>query len=216
MKIISVNVGLPREIVWKDISVSTGIFKEPVSGPIPVKRLNLDGDRQADLTVHGGPYKAVYGYPAEHYEYWRSELPQQDFPWGVFGENLTTEGLDEVSLFIGDRLRIGSAVLQVAQPRLPCYKLTIRFDRDDMIKRFLRSRRSGFYFSVVEEGEVQAGSTIEILSRDPNRVTVADISTLYFGKTPDPDLLLRATRLTALPPAWREEFLSRAQSLKIS
>ena len=216
MKITSVNVGLPREFAWNGISVSTAIFKEPVSGPVPIKRLNLDGDRQADLTVHGGPYKAVYGYPSEHYPYWRGELPQQDFPWGVFGENLTTEGLDEVTLFIGDRLRIGSAVLQVAQPRLPCYKLTIRFDRDDMIKRFLRSRRSGFYFSVVEEGEVQAGSTIEILSRDPNRVTVADISTLYFGKTPDPDLLLRATRVTALPPAWREEFLSRAQSLKIS
>lgn len=216
MKITSVNVGLPREFAWNGISVSTAIFKEPVSGPVPIKRLNLDGDRQADLTVHGGPYKAVYGYPSEHYEYWREELPQQPFSWGIFGENLTTEGLDEVSLFIGDRLRVGSAVLQVAQPRLPCYKLTIRFDRDDMIKRFLRSRRSGFYFSVVEEGEVQAGSTIEILSRDPNRVTVADISTLYFGKTPDPDLLLRATRVTALPPAWREEFLSRAQSLKIS
>ena len=216
MKIISVNVGLPRDIAWKGISVSTAIFKEPVSGPVAIKQLNLDGDRQADLTVHGGPYKAVYGYPSEHYEYWREQLPQQALPWGVFGENLTTEGLFEDSLFIGDRLKVGSTVLQVAQPRLPCYKLTLRFDRDDMVKRFLHSRRSGFYFSVMEEGEVQNGSHIEILSRDPNQVTVADISTLYFEKQPDPDLLLRATRVTALPPAWREEFLSKAQSLRIS
>ncbi len=216
MKIISVNVGLPREVAWKGISVSTGIFKEPVSGSIPVRRLNLDGDRQADLTVHGGPYKAVYGYPSEHYPYWRGELPQQDLPWGVFGENLTTEGLDEASLFIGDRLKIGSAVLQVAQPRLPCYKLTIRFDRDDMIKRFLHSRRSGFYFSVVEEGEVQAGSVIEIVSRDPNQISVADISNLYFSKEPDPELMRRAAGATALPPAWREDFLAKLQSRKVS
>jgi MOSC domain-containing protein YiiM len=212
MKIISVNVGLPREFDWKGISVSTAIFKEPISGPIPIKQLNLDGDRQADLTVHGGPYKAVYGYPSEHYEYWRGQLPQQSLPWGVFGENLTTEGLFEDSLFIGDRVKVGSAVLQVAQPRLPCYKLTLHFDRDDMIKRFLRSRRSGCYFSVIEEGEVQAGSTIEILSRDPNRVTVADISNLYFSKEPDPDLLQRAIITTALPLSWREEFIFRAQS----
>jgi len=216
MKIISVNVGLPRDFEWKGIAVSTAIFKEPVSGPVPIKQLNLDGDHQADLTVHGGPYKAVYGYPSEHYEYWRGELPQQTFPWGAFGENLTTEGLFEDSLFIGDRVKVGSAVLQVAQPRLPCYKLTLRFERDDMIKRFLHSRRSGFYFSVVEEGEVQAGSTIEILSRDPNQVTIADISDLYFSKDPDPELLLRATRVTALPQSWRDEFISRTQSLKIS
>ena len=216
MKIVSVNVGLPRDFAWQGISVSTAIFKEPVLGPVSIKRLNLDGDRQADLTVHGGPYKAVYGYPSEHYEYWRAHLPQQTFPWGAFGENLTTEGLFEDSLFIGDRLRVGSAVLQVAQTRLPCYKLTLRFDRDDMIKRFLRSRRSGFYFSVLEEGQVQAGSTIEILSSDPQRVTVADISTLYFTKDPDPELLRRAAGAAALPQAWREEFLSRAQSRKIS
>ncbi len=216
MKIISVNVGLPREFSWKGISVSTAIFKEPVSGPVPVRQLNLDGDRQADLTVHGGPYKAVYGYPSEHYEYWRGELPQQTFPWGAFGENLTTEGIFEDSLYIGDRMKIGSAVLQVAQPRLPCYKLTLRFDRDDMIKRFLHSRRSGFYFSVIEDGEVQAGSPIEILSRDPNQVTIADISNLYFSKDPDRELLLRATGVTALPQSWRDEFISKAQSLKIS
>jgi MOSC domain-containing protein YiiM len=216
MKIISVNVGLPREFAWNGTSVSTAIFKEPVSGPVPMKQLNLDGDRQADLTVHGGRYKAVYGYPSEHYEYWRGDLPQQALLWGVFGENLTTEGLFEDSLFIGDRVKVGSAVLQVTQPRLPCYKLTIRFDRDDMIKRFLHSRRSGFYFSVVEEGEVQAGSTIQIVSRDPNQMSVADISNLYFAKDPDPQLLQRAAGVTALPPAWREDFLAKLQSRKIS
>ncbi len=212
MRIISVNVGLPREFAWNGITVSTAIFKEPVPGPVPVRQLNLEGDRQADLTVHGGPYKAVYGYPSEHYDYWRADLPQQAFPWGAFGENLTTEGLFEESLFIGDRVKIGSSVLQVAQPRLPCYKLTIRFDRDDMIKRFLRSRRSGFYFSVVEEGDVQTGSPIEIVSRDPDQVTIADISNLYFSKEPDRELLQRAANVTALPQAWRDYFLSRAQS----
>ena len=211
MKVVSVNVGMPREVVWKGSTVRTAIFKEPVDGPVMIRELNLDGDEQADLTVHGGTHKAVYGYPAEHYEYWRRELPDVEFSWGKFGENLTTEGLLEDTLYIGDRLRVGSAILMVTQPRMPCYKLAVRFERDDMIKRFLRSGRSGFYFSVIETGEVRAGSEIEILSRDPNRVSVADIPRLYLGQTRDADLLERATKVSALPESWKAELLLRAR-----
>jgi MOSC domain-containing protein YiiM len=212
MKIVSVNVGMPREVVWKGTSVRTGIFKEPVAGPVMISKLNLAGDKQADLTVHGGSAKAVYAYPADHYEYWRQELPDVSFPWGKFGENLTSEGLQEDGLCIGDRLRIGSAILMVTQPRMPCYKLALRFERDDMIKRFLMSGRSGFYFSVIEPGEVSAGSQVEILSRDPNRVTVADIGRLYRGQTRDLALLERVTNVSALPENWKTELLLRARA----
>jgi MOSC domain-containing protein YiiM len=212
MKIVSVNVGLPREVAWKGTSVSTGIFKSPVEGLIPIKKLNLRGDQQADLTVHGGPYKAVYGYPSEHYAYWRSELPQAELGWGAFGENLTTEGLNEDDLYVGDQLRVGSALLMVTQPRMPCYKLTIRFDRDDMIKRFIGSRTSGFYFSVVEEGEVEAVSPVEIVYRDPDRVSVNDINHLYYGRSRNAELLNRAVNLAALPASWRDYLRERAEA----
>ena len=212
MKIVSVNVGMPREVVWKGMRVQTAIFKEPVDGPVTISKLNLAGDKQADLTVHGGSEKAVYAYPAEHYEYWREELPDVAFSWGKFGENLTTEGLGEDTLCIADRLRVGSAVLMVTQPRMPCYKLALRFDRDDMIKRFLTSQRSGFYFSVVEEGEVRAGSEVEILSRDPHRVSVVDVVRLYLGQTRDPELLQRAMNVSALPRNWKAELTLRART----
>ena len=179
MKVVSVNVGLPREVLWKGMTVQTAIFKAPIAGVVAVRQMNLAGDQQADLTVHGGSEKAVYGYPAEHYEYWRGQLPDISFSWGAFGENLTTEGLWEDTLFIGDLFRVGSAVLRVTQPRMPCYKLQLRFDRDDMIKRFLVSGRSGFYFSVVDPGDIGAGSNVEVLDRDPLSVTVADIVSLY-------------------------------------
>jgi MOSC domain-containing protein YiiM len=210
MKVISVNVGLPREVPWHNEPVTTAIFKDPVEGAVMVRHLDLDGDRQADLTVHGGPEKAVYGYPSEHYQYWRGELPDQTFPWGKFGENLTTEGLLEEALYIGDRLKVGSAVLTATQPRLPCYKLALRFNRDDMIKRFVSSQRSGFYFSVAEEGEVQAGSGIEFLSRDPNQVSITDIGRLYFKKNPDSGLLHRALQVEALPQSWKDYLQTRA------
>ena len=210
MKIVSVNVGLPREVAWKGTTVSTGIFKSAVEGSIPVKTLNLRGDEQADLTVHGGPYKAVYGYPSEHYPFWRKDLPQADLSWGAFGENLTTEGLMEDELYIGDRLHIGSTLLEVKQPRVPCYKITIRFDRDDMIKRFIASNTSGFYFSVVEEGEVAAGDPVEIVHRDPERVSVADINHLYYGTSRSSELLQRAVNLEALPASWRDYLRERA------
>ena len=212
MKIVSVNVGMPREVAWNGMSVLTAIFKESVDGPVRIRKMNLAGDQQADLTVHGGAEKAIYAYPAEHYEYWRHELPDVAFSWGRFGENLTTEGLLEDTLHIGDRLQVGSAVLTVTQPRLPCYKLALRFDREDMIKRFLRSRRSGFYFSVEQEGEVSAGSGIEVLSRDPNQVTVPDISRLYFSKEPDRELLQRALKVSALPQDWKDSLIQRTQA----
>jgi MOSC domain-containing protein YiiM len=210
MKVVSVNVGLPREVEWKGIRVSTGIFKEPVAGSVPVRRDNLDGDRQADLTVHGGPNKAVYGYASEHYPYWRKQYPQMELSWGIFGENLTTEGVSEASLHIGDTVRVGSAALRVVQPRQPCYKLQIRFGRDDIIQRFLVSGRSGFYFSIVEEGEVEAGSEIEVMTRDENKVTIADIHRLYLGVESDPELLRRALRVAALPEGLRGSLLRRA------
>src|SRR5215470_9126505 len=182
MKIISISVGRPRLVVRNGEPVSTAIFKEPVSGRVTLRTLNLDGDQQADLTVHGGPEKAVYAYPLEHYEYWRGQLPDISFLWGAFGENLTTGGLVEDAVYIGDALKVGSAVLRVTQPRMPCYKLQLRFNRDDMIKRFLVSGRSGFYFSVIDPGDVGAGSRVEILDRDPGSVTVADIVSFYLGQ----------------------------------
>jgi MOSC domain-containing protein YiiM len=211
MNIVSVNVGLPREVVWKGITVQTAIFKTPVAGAVAIRELNLAGDQQADLSVHGGSEKAVYGYPAEHYEYWLKQLSDFSLSWGAFGENLTTEGLREDTLYIGDVLKVGSAVLQVTQPRMPCYKLELRFNRDDMIKRFLVSGRSGFYFSVIEQGDVAAGSKVEILDRDPDAVTVSDIVRLYLGQTRDPELLQRATNVASLPQNWRTQLLLRAQ-----
>ncbi|WP_404790695.1 MOSC domain-containing protein [Altericista sp. CCNU0014] len=194
MKLISVNVGLPRQVTWKGKIVSTGIFKEPVNDRVMVRSLNLDGDGQADLTVHGGLEKAVYVYPFEHYDYWRGELPDIELTLGNFGENFTTTGLREEELNIGDRFRIGNLILMVTQPRLPCYKLGIRFGRPDMVKRFLASRRTGFYFRVLQEGEVGVGDTLELVSRDDQHITVADITQLYVREEDNPDLLHRAAR----------------------
>ncbi len=213
MKIVSVNVGLPCEVIWKGRKVTTGIFKEPVKGRVTVQRLNLDGDRQADLSVHGGPDKAVYGYPAEHYDYWQHELPGMKLPWGMFGENLTTEGLLEEVVNIGDRFRIGSSVLMVTQPRMPCYKLALRFGRNDIVKKFLRSGRPGFYFSVLEEGEVSTGDEIELVSRDENNITVADITRLYVSEKDNLDLLYRAVQIEALSESWRGYFQRQIEKL---
>lgn len=172
-KVISVNVGLPIEVTWKGRTFTTGIFKEPVEGRVMVRTLNLDGDRQADLSVHGGLNKAVYVYPSEHYPYWKKELDGMELPWGMFGENLTTEGLTEDAVDIGDRYRIGSVEVMVTQPRTPCHKLAIRFERDDMIRRFLASGRPGFYLAVLQEGEVGAGDEIKLIGRDKNQVTIS-------------------------------------------
>lgn len=206
MKLISVNVGLPRDVTWKGKTVTTGIFKEPVNDRVIVRSLNLDGDRQADLTVHGGADKAVYVYPFEHYDYWRGELPDTELPLGIFGENFTTTGLREEEVNIGDCFQIGTVKLIVTQPRMPCYKLGIRFGRPDMVKRFLASRRTGFYFRVLQEGEVRTGDTLELVSHDENNVTVADITQLYANAEDSPELLHRAARLEALPKSWRDYF----------
>jgi MOSC domain-containing protein YiiM len=197
MKLISVCVGLPREASWKGKPVTTGIFKQPVHGRVMMRSLNLDGDRQADLTVHGGVEKAIYAYPVEHYPYWRQELPDEEFPWGAFGENLTTEGLSETGVNIGDRFRIGTAEVMVTQPRFPCFKLNLKFGRDDMVKRFLDSHLSGIYFSVMQEGEIGAGDAIELVKRDEHNITVADIVQIYVRKADD-DLIRRAIQVPAL------------------
>ena len=207
MRVVAVSVGLPRQVIWRGRSVETSIFKSPVSGTVRVGPLNLDGDRQSDLTVHGGAEKAVYVYPSEHYEFWRKELPGVELPWGAFGENLTTEGLDE-SIHIGDLLLIGSAEFVVTQPRMPCYKLALRFDRLDMIKRFLQSGRTGFYLSVSTEGQLAAGDSIALQPGDDS-VSVSDIVSLYAADAENQELLRRATQLQALPEAWRDYFRER-------
>jgi MOSC domain-containing protein YiiM len=210
MKLLSVNVGLPREVQWNERTVRTSIFKSPVTGRLPVRKLNLDGDQQSDLTVHGGVDKAVYVYPSEHYAFWRDELANVDLPWGAFGENFTTQGaLDDKAVHIGDRFHIGSAQFVVTQPRMPCFKLGIRFGRADIIKRFLHSGRNGFYFSVAAEGEVAAGDTIELVASDENGVTIADIVELYTADAANQDLLHRVSELAALPESWRAYFRKR-------
>jgi MOSC domain-containing protein YiiM len=214
MKIISVNVGRPRLVMRDGEPVSTGIFKEPVTGRVMMRTLNLDGDRQADLTVHGGPEKAVYAYPSEHYEFWRRELPDMDLPWGMFGENFTTEDIFETETHIGDKFRIGTAEVMVTQPRMPCYKLGIRFGRTDIIKRFLVSERSGFYFSVLKEGEVGAGDELELIERNDSGVRVVDVTRLYGSDKRNVDLLRRAIATKALPGSWREYFEKRIEGLQ--
>jgi MOSC domain-containing protein YiiM len=209
MKLLSVNVGLPREIEWKGKVVRTSIFKTPVQGRVRVGKFNLDGDQQSDLSVHGGIEKAVYAYPSEHYPFWREELAGRDLRWGAFGENFTTEGLLEETVRIGDRLRVGSAEFAVTQPRMPCFKLGIRFDRLDIVKRFLQSGRAGFYFAVVIEGEVAAGDSIDLLARDENGITVADIVNLYRRDATNQELLRRASELPSLPKNWRDYFRTR-------
>jgi len=203
VQLVSVNVGLPREVASHGRVVRTSIWKDPVEGLVHVSSLNLDGDKQSDLSVHGGPDKAVYAYPSEHYEYWRRELPATDLAWGTFGENFTTEGLLEPDIRIGDRIRVGSAEFLVTQPRMPCFKLGVRFGRDDMVKRFLRSGRPGFYLAVVREGEVARGNVIEFVGRDEHGVTVADIASLYSRDKDNEDLLRRAVDVPALPESWK-------------
>jgi len=180
MKLVSVQVGRPRTVWWHGKAVSTGIYKEPVAGRIMLHRFNLDGDQQADLTVHGGQDKAVYAYPSEHYPVWQAEFRNIELPYGMFGENFTTEGLDEESVHIGDQFRIGEAVVEVTQPRMPCYKLGIRFSRPDMPRRFHASSRGGFYLAVLREGEVGAGDLWKRIARNDQQVSVIQRYRQYF------------------------------------
>jgi MOSC domain-containing protein YiiM len=207
-RILSVNTGQPRQVEVGNSLVLTSIFKSPVEGRVAVRRHNIEGDRQSDLTVHGGPNKAVYCYPYEHYEYWSRQLPGVSLPYAAFGENLTTEGFTEEAVYIGDRFRVGSAILQVTQPRMPCFKLAIRFGRADIVKLFWNSGRPGIYFSIVEEGELAAGDTIERLSEGGEAISVADVVRLYRREETDPDLLARALQ-SSLSGSWKEELRER-------
>ena len=214
MKVVSVNVGLPRDVTWHGKDVTTGIFKHPVEGRVTLRELNLHGDRQADLSVHGGKYKAVYCYPIEHYSYWKKELPDRDLPMAAFGENFTTAGLAEGSVHPGDQFSIGSAHVVITQPRLPCYKLGVRFQSDDMVKRFLASGRTGFYVAVSREGEVGAGDEITTISRDPHAIPVSEITRLYVAKTYTADdiaLVRRALQVADLPESWKNYFQERLE-----
>ena len=206
MEVVSVNVGMPKDLAAGNQVVRSGIFKCPVSKVVRVLRLNIEGDGQADLTVHGGPDKAVYVYPSEHYAYWRGELGIQLPDWGAFGENLTVKGLSENTIYVGDKIGIGSALLQVTQPRLPCFKLAAKFQRDDMIERFLASRRTGFYVRVLAEGSFQAGDAITVREQDPHHVTIREITDLYANKHADRAEILRALSVSALSASWRKHF----------
>jgi MOSC domain-containing protein YiiM len=217
MRLVSVNCGLPREIVRHGRTVTTSIFKEPRKGRVALRTLNLDGDRQSDLTVHGGKDKAVYCYPIEHYDYWKAELPGLALPIGAFGENFTLQGLLEDSVCIGDRFSIGSAEVVVTQPRLPCYKLDIRLESNGMVRRFLESRRTGFYVAVTKEGDVGAGDQLMIISREPNSVPIPEITRLYVANTRDSgDIhhLQRAIAVRALPDSWKDYFLDKLNRLR--
>ena len=216
MKLVSVNTGTPREVSWHGRMVTTAIFKEPARGRVALRKLNLDGDRQADLTVHGGKHKAVYCYSLAHYDYWKRELPGRGLPMGMFGENFTIDdggkGLLEEIVHLGDRFSVGTAEVVVTQPRLPCYKLGVRFGSDDMVKRFLASGRTGFYVAVLREGEVGAGDEIKVIAREPNAVVVSEITHLYVVKRyGDAEIraVRRALRVEELPESWKEYFRER-------
>jgi len=209
MKLISINAGLPREVRWAGKTVTTSIWKEPVPGRVRVSGLNVEGDRQSDLSVHGGADKAVYVYPSEHYAWWRGRLPGVELPWGAFGENFTSEGLAEDSVRIGDRLRIGSTEFAVTQPRMPCYKLGIRFGRPEMVKMFMKSGRTGFYLAVTREGEAEAGDSIHLDPRPGHSLTVANIVSLHAGDSENQEMLILAAKLPGLPESWRDYFRKR-------
>ncbi|HVO59263.1 MAG TPA: MOSC domain-containing protein [Dongiaceae bacterium] len=214
MRIASLNVGLPRDVQWHGRTVRTGIFKQPVSARLALRTLNLDGDRQADLTVHGGAHKAVYCYSQEHYSFWKAELPGKDLPPGVFGENFTIEGISESDVHLGDRFAVGSAELVVTQPRLPCYKLGLRFESDSMVKRFLASGRSGFYLAVTREGEVGPGDEIKPVGRDADAVPVGEITRLYVTRhysASDKAVLRRILQIASVPDDWKNYFVERLQ-----
>lgn len=208
MRVVSVNVGRPRTVEHQGRQVRTGIYKAPVAGPVHIGRLNLDGDAQADLRVHGGPDKAVYAYPSEHYAYWAREL-RRELPWGQFGENLTVEGLLEDDVCIGDVFRVGAARLEVAQPRTPCFKLAMKMQVDDFIDRFAASLRTGFYLRVLTEGAVEAGSAIARETRGAGGLLVREAYRLRHGPAPDAAALRQALSVPALAPGWRQAYEKR-------
>ena len=209
MRLLSLNVGLQRQVRFQGELVTTGIFKEPVQGSVRLRKLNLEGDKQADLKVHGGVDKAVYAYAGEHYDYWRQELPDMSLPWGMFGENFTTEGMFEESVNIGDQFKVGTANLIATQPRMPCYKLGVKFGSMDMIKRFLASGLTGVYFKVMKEGELEQGDEIKLIKKDENSVTVKDIVRIYTIDKDDIQTIERAIKIKDLPNGWRYHFIKQ-------
>ena len=213
-RVLSVNVGLPRAVTWRGKTITTGIYKQPVSGRVRIRPLNLEGDRQADLRVHGGPDKAVYAYPSESYELWSRERPDLDFGPGRFGENLTTQGILDDDVAVGDRFRVGTAELIVTQPRLPCFKLGIKMGSDEFVTEFLERGLYGFYLAVLREGEVEAGDPIVELDRDPHRFGVTEVARLYLDGRDDAEGMRRAVELDVLPESWRSYFRKRLSGLE--
>ncbi|HTI35399.1 MAG TPA: MOSC domain-containing protein [Miltoncostaea sp.] len=212
MRVTSVNVGMPAPLPRGVGAVLSGIVKTPVAGRVHVGRVNVEGDGQADLRVHGGPDKAVYAYPAQHYGAWARELGRDDLVPGFFGENLTLEGADEEDVLVGDRFRIGTALLEVSQPRIPCFKLGLRVGDPRFLRPFLESGRSGFYLRVVEEGDLAAGDAVERVSRGEGGLSVADVCRL-FARGEDPDAFSAAAAVPALEDGWKVWMLERADAL---
>lgn len=209
MKLLSVNVSLPKEVLYRGRTVTTSIFKEPVDGRVMLRTLNLDGDGQADLMGHGGIYKAAYAYSIENYDYWKRELARTDFTFGQFGENFTVEGMLEDEIHVGDVFRVGGALVEVTQPRVPCYKLGIKMGLPRFVKTFLASCRVGFYLRVLEEGEVDAGDGFEYVRTETERMTVREICHLLYFDIKDLDGARKALRIRALSPGWRQSFEER-------
>jgi MOSC domain-containing protein YiiM len=212
MQLLSINVGQPEKVKYKGKQVSTSIFKTPVKGPVKVNTLNLEGDRQADLTVHGGVYKAVYLYPTEHLDYWRRQYPEKQFNYGSFGENLSTSGLLETDICIGDQLRIGSAEFSVTSPRFPCFKLGIKMNDSGIIKAFMQANRSGFYLMVLKEGVISPGQGIELIGNDGYHFSIEEFSRLYALDRHNRSLLQKAINAPSLTDDWKEFFTGRLQT----
>lgn len=209
MKLLSVNVGLPRDVSNHERTFTTGIFKNAVNGRVRVHTLHLEGDGQADLKVHGGVDMAVYVYPREHYAHWENELNRQDFVPGQFGENLTTSGLLENEVRIGDVVAIGTARFEVTQPRVPCFKLAKRMEAPLFPKMFLESQRTGFYLRVLQEGEIGAGDEISRVSTDPQQMTVREVFDVAYGEGGQPVMYQRAFEMPALSKDWRRMFAEK-------
>ena len=210
MKVVSVNVGMPREVLWKGMTVQTAIFKEPTQGPVVLGKLNLAGDRQADLTVHGGEEKAVYAYPGEHYAYWRQELPDVPFSWGMFGENLTTEGIDVNGALVGERWQVGTTVLEVSEPRVPCWRLGVRINDKLFPRRFTEALRPGPYLRIVVEGEVGAGDEIAVVERPDHDLTIRDVFRIYTRDRTEAQRLLAVPRMSESWRRWAADWLHTA------
>ena len=207
MNLLSINVSKPKPIEYGGKTIQTGIFKEPVSGTVMLREKNIDGDGQGDLRVHGGTYKAIYGYPFEHYPHWQQELQRDDLTYGQFGENLTVEGLLEEAVHIGDVFRVGSTVrLQITQPRVPCFKLAYKMGLPEFAKQFLESRRVGFYFRVLEEGEIAAGDPIARIEVAAEPMSVTEILNLRYFDTDNHEKIALARKLPALSPSWKRDF----------